>query len=97
MLGWVFFLQTNFDFLTSHFWRIFLNIIRKVLLFIPFTVRSSLEFVIVVRSSLEINLTDVCRGEKRELSSHHSFAKSHHGFAKSHHLIMVSHNSGSPQ
>ena len=23
VLGWVFFLQTNFDFLTSHFWRIF--------------------------------------------------------------------------
>ena len=29
LLGVIFFLQTNFDFSTSHFSRIFLNIIRK--------------------------------------------------------------------
>ena len=32
MLGVGFFLQTNFDFLTSHFWRNFFNNIQKVLL-----------------------------------------------------------------
>ena len=30
--GWAFFLQTNFDFLTSHFWQNFLIIIQQVLL-----------------------------------------------------------------
>ena len=29
VLGWVFFLQTNFDFLTSHFWRNFFLSFKK--------------------------------------------------------------------